>query len=170
MRIKGILAVCCLVLLLAPLVSVGGQEVQKKNSPQDKPPPRSPIRKDLLQIEDSPLSPPLRNIFAPQRPGARQAASEPDEGERKTPEEIRAEQKRAADEAVPQGYNIRYIGYIHSPERTVAVIIFAGETMAVKPGDMIAEDVTIIKVTPQEIVYRGLDSTTQTVSLEGEDR
>ena len=170
MRIKRIFAVLSLVFLLAAHVSAffGRQEVQEKSSPKDKPPPTSLIRKDLLQIEDSPLSPPLRNIFAPRRSGSRRAAAEPEEIERKTPEEILIEQQRA--EAAPQGYNIRYIGYIHSQERTVAVIIFAGETMAVKPGEMIAEDVTIVKVTPLEIVYQGLDSITKTVSLEGEDR
>jgi len=172
MRIRLSRAVLSVAVVLAVHVSAhtGPQAVQEKSSPKAKPQPVSLIRKDLLQLEESPLSPPLRNIFAPQRPGARRAASEPEEVEQKTPEEIRAEQERAAAETVPQGYNIRYIGYIHSPERTVAVIIFAGEAMAVKPGDMIAEDVTIVKVTPQEIVYQGLDSTTKTVSLEGEDR
>jgi hypothetical protein len=177
MRIKRICAVFSMTFVLVAQVSafIGRQEVQEKSSPKDKPPPTSLIRKDLLQIEDSPLSPPLRNIFAPQRPGSGRVAAEPEEIERKSPEEILIEKERAAiekqrAEAAPQGYNIRYIGYIHSLERTVAVIIFAGETMAVKPGEMIAEDVTIVKVTPQEIVYQGLDSTTQTVALEGEDR
>ncbi len=45
-----------------------------------------------------------------------------------------------------------------------------GEAMAVKAGEIIADGVQIVTITPTEISYMGPDSLTKTVSLEGEDR
>ncbi len=52
----------------------------------------------------------------------------------------------------------------------MGVVIFEGETLAVKPGDLISSGVTILKITPEEVVFQGTDAVSRTVSLEGEDQ
>jgi len=130
------------------------------------------IRKDLLKRKAEPLDPPLRNIFVPQRPGAgqdRSGAQGPGIQDDYSGEEA-MELGEAAEETQPVVYDLRYIGYVRSTERTVAVVVFEGETLAVKPGDLISSGVTILKITPEEIVFQGTDAVSRTVSLEGEDR
>jgi hypothetical protein len=79
------------------------------------------------------------------------------------------EEERLEDEPVAAMLNLRYVGFVSSAERTVGVVIFQAEVMAVKPGELIAEGVTILKITPEEIVYQGPDGESRTASLEGED-
>jgi len=157
------------------LLSLSAQKVD----PPDKKAPSTAqglIRIDLLQKEELPLEPPLRNIFAPHRSqsprdragqGRRPGEGPGDLPGGENPEGVE-EELRPETEAV--SWNLRYLGYVISSERTVAVVVFQGETMAVKPGEIIAEGVTILKITPDEIVYQGPDDLSRTVSLEGEDR
>jgi hypothetical protein len=166
-----VLLACVFLYLSASVVfSRPPQEADPAN-PKAKGARRSLVRKDLLEREAEPLQPPLRNIFAPQRPGLQRDGSgltgidDPDEiSDEDTPE------GDAADEEFAVVLDLRYIGYIRSSERTVAVIIFEGEATAVKTGDLVSEGVTIMKITPEEIVYQGPDAVSRTVSLEGEDR
>ena len=130
------------------------------------------VRKDLLQFEAEPLEAPLRNIFAPQRPGSRQGRpGAQDSGAMEDPsgEEIE-ESDEGGEETLSVVYDLRYIGYVRSPDRIVGVVVFEGETLAVKPGDLISSGVTILKITPEEVVFQGTDAVSRTVSLEGEDQ
>ena len=63
--------------------------------------------------------------------------------------------------------NIRYIGYIVSDEKIVALIIFDGNTLAVEKGEMINKKVKVGKITPEEIEFIGPDSEKRKYSLEG---
>ncbi len=134
------------------------------------------IRKDLLRKSSSEedLQPPIRNIFSPRRsgsPGSGRNYVGADPGSINVDGTIESkEAAAAAEEEYAPVIDIRYIGYIRSQLRTVALVMFEGEAMAVKAGEIIADGVKIVKITPAEISYLGPDSLTKTVSLEGEDR
>ncbi len=172
MKTERLPVTICLALILAAGLLAAPQQQKAKAKKKDKPALQSLIRRDLLQLEAEALQPPLRNIFAPLRPGSRPdrpggqgGGIEDDHSEEET-----AGQDAGAEDTLPAAYDLRYIGYIRSTERTVAVIIFEGEPLAVKPGDLISEGVTIMKITPEEIVFQGPDAVSRAVSLEGEDR
>ena len=63
--------------------------------------------------------------------------------------------------------NIRYIGYIVSDEKIVALIIFDGNALAVEKGEMINKKVKVGEITPEEIEFMGPDSEKRKYSLEG---
>jgi len=170
---KRLAAFACVFLYLSALGLFSGPQQEEAQAKTKGPRARrSLIRKDLLEREAVPLKPPLRNIFVPGRPG-----SQPDGTgvsgsgleEDISGEDAAGQDASAGDDlaAVP---DLRYIGYISSSERTVAVVIIDGEAMAVKQGDLAADGVTILKITPEEIVFQGHDAVSRTVSLEGEDR
>lgn len=134
---------------------------------------KSLLRKDLLhQIRKQEAAPPKRNIFAPRlgfsRPGEVARAGRP----------LPAVDYQAADESAATDetaeappvltVNLRYIGFIESPRRLVALVNFEGRAMAVVEGDVVAEGIRIGKVTRQQIEVVLPDSSTRTFSLEGE--
>lgn len=170
---KRLAAFACVLLYISAIGVFSGPQQQKTQAKtKGQRARRSLVRKDLLEREAGPLKPPLRNIFAPGRPGSGPDGSGiPGAG---TDEDVIGEAAQGQDAsagddlaAVPA---LRYIGYISSSERTVAVVIIDGEAMAVKQGDLAGDGVTIMKITPEEIVFQGYDAVSRTVSLEGEDR
>ena len=131
------------------------------------------IRRDLLSRPgaEEDLQPPIRNIFSPHRPGSPGQGRDFSGINPTDPSaDTTAEEMDAEEEDFVETIDIRYIGYIRSQARTVALIFFEGEAMAVKNGEIIGEDVRIVQITPSEIQYTGPDSLPKTVSLEGEDR
>ncbi|MCK4364290.1 MAG: hypothetical protein KAW85_05775, partial [Candidatus Aminicenantes bacterium] len=64
--------------------------------------------------------------------------------------------------------NIRYIGYVISDDKMVALIVFEGDALAVESGEVISEGVKIGKITPEEIEIVGSDSQKRRYYLEGE--
>ena len=178
-RQRAVLIGCAALICAAGVVAAGIAQEAAPKAKKSGAAVQSLIRLDLLQAEVPALEPPLRNIFVPHRGGARNpgpsgpggparpGAEDPDrpEGRDAEPdEEEQLEDERAVVLA------LRYIGFVSSTERTVGVVIYQGEVLAVKPGELIAEGVTILKITPEEIVYQGPDGESRTVSLEGEDR
>jgi hypothetical protein len=147
---------------------------QQRTQPEEKARPqlRRLVRSDLLDIEAEPLAPPLRNIFAPQRPGS--AQGRPGAPGFRVPEDPSTEAVEdpgeEGEETLTIVYDLRYIGFVRSSDRIVGVVVFEGETLAVKAGDLISAGVTILKITPEEIVFQGTDAVSRTVSLEGEDQ
>jgi hypothetical protein len=147
---------------------------QQEAKPEEKARPQllRLVRSDLLELEAKPLAPPLRNIFAPHRTGSGQGrpgapgSGGPDDPSAEETEELGEE----GEEIITVVYDLRYIGYVRSSDRIVGVVVFEGETLAVKPGDLISAGVTILKITPEEIVFQGTDAVSRTVSLEGEDQ
>jgi len=117
----------------------------------------------------------VRNIFSPRRSGASDSGRNY-AGDRPGNINVDGTTKREDAEAASEKeemapvLDIRYIGYIHSQLRTVALIMLEGEAMAIKAGEIIAEGIEIVMISPTEISYLGPDSLTNTVSLEGEDR
>ncbi|MDH7513375.1 MAG: hypothetical protein QHH14_10565 [Clostridiales bacterium] len=125
---------------------------------------KSLIRMDLLQSKKTEAGPPQRNIFAPRarfhspipldvQQNVSQNESETFYGKEGRPTLI---------------VNIRYIGFIESPKKIIALIIFEGKAMAVAEGEVLSEGVRVGGISPTEIEVIMPDSTTRKFSLEGE--
>lgn len=142
---------------------LAGEVPQSQNRSERLPPL---IRMDLLVKSSVPLKPPLRNIFKPDR---RRDVSEnptlppPPEADQ-TP--LEQPNESVQEESVLQ---LRYIGYISSQGKVVAVILLNGQAMAVQKGEMIAESFTVVKITRQELEYAGEGSEIRRVLFEGEE-
>ena len=65
-------------------------------------------------------------------------------------------------------FGLRYIGYVKSGQKITALILFEGEALAVDVGEEIAEDVSISKITLENITMIGPDQEPRTFPLEGE--
>lgn len=129
---------------------------------------RSLVRKELLIKEKKKLAPPKRNIFSLQNYSFENRTEDtagvnlPRGGTQARPQEERAESALALD--------LRYIGYIDSGQKIVALVIFEGEALAVEAGEMITQDVKVEKITQEDIVVVGLDAQQRTYALEGETK
>ena len=154
-----------LLFLSSGMTVVYSQEKPLKNESQTR-----LLRKDLLQKERKSLDPPKRNIFTPQRLGYKldgtvevgTSGRQPGPGDAAYTESPPPETARQVD--------IRYIGYIGSHRRTVALIIHNGDAVAVEKGEQLSEQVKILDITPQSVEFVGPDSIPNKVFLEGEER
>ncbi len=133
---------------------------------------KSLIRKELLQQTENTLSPPRRNIFTRQR------------GNRVTDELTPAEapempgQKPQPGQPEPLGRNqpqvdefradVKYIGYVRSGDRIVALIIFENEIYAVQTGDVLGTGLTIGEITPDDMEIFDGGPEPRRIILEGE--
>ncbi len=127
------------------------------------------VRKDLLQPTRKRLLPPQRNIFTRQRiiPSGERPEFFGTEGEPSrggTPI-----QPDAKNENTEISINLKYIGYVNSEERVIALIILDGETYAVESGDLLEGGIHIGEITPGDIEIIGPDSESNKVKLEGEN-
>jgi len=128
------------------------------------------VRKDLLSKKIVNLKPPERNIFKPDK-RRNPSIMAGDVGLKQVipKEELptgRIDEKKAASDSI----SLRYIGYVGSLEKTVALVIFEDQAFAVKKGDMVLDSFKVLNITRKEIEFSGLDSITRKVSLEGEER
>ncbi len=125
---------------------------------------KSLIRLDLLRSEKTEAGLPRRNIFAPRSrfhfpiPLHVRESIGPDESE-----PFPGEGGRPA-----LSVNLQYIGFIESPKRIIALIIFEGKATAVAEGEVLSEGVRIGGISPTEIEIIMPDSTARKFSLEGE--
>ncbi|MFQ6037859.1 MAG: hypothetical protein ACE5LV_04505 [Candidatus Aminicenantales bacterium] len=137
---------------------------QAKAQSQKKSPPL--VRKDLLASRKKNLKPPLRNIFTRARgsllkketlgfnPAAN--ASSP------------SEEPSLDEPTAPLPLNIRYIGYVESGERVIALVLFEGNAVAVETGDILGTGLTVGTIAPDEIEIVRPDASVEKVRLEGE--
>jgi hypothetical protein len=165
-------SVAALVLVLASGLCPAQAPTEPAAKKEAAPAVKSLIRKDLLQVNKQDAAPPLRNIFAPRsgsgRPAGTALPGKP-VPEVDLPE---ADETAAADETAEAPpaltVNLRYIGYIESPHRLVALVIFEGLAIAVVEGDAVGEGIRIGKVTNRQVEVILPDSSTRTFLLEGE--
>lgn len=85
---------------------------------------------------------------------------------------------QAADTPVPQAdedaappviaVNLRYIGFIESAQRMIALVVFEGQAIAVVEGEVVGEGIRIGKITREQVEIVLPDSSTRLFSLEGE--
>ncbi len=165
MKAKKIVRVL-LIVLLCNSFWLGAQEenAKKKSDPEKE--VKSLIKKDLLFKKRKKLSPPRRNIFSTRKLGIRNTKIKP-----VVPEKDTQELKTLITERISsQLLNIRYVGYIVSGEKIVALIFFEENVLAVEEGEVIAEGVEVEKITPVEIEITGPDSKKRKYPLEGEDK
>ncbi|MBN1225106.1 MAG: hypothetical protein JXB23_17790 [Candidatus Aminicenantes bacterium] len=124
------------------------------------------IRMDLLRGEKKTLPPPRRNIFtAGKKKNEFQESDDEFFGESGTMEEGKSPPQI---EQAFSALDLRYIGYVRSGERMVALVIYQGEALAVAEGEEIESGVTIGKILPGEIEITGPDSEPSKFFLEGE--
>lgn len=149
---------------------------QTDTRPPDKPPlpegSERMLRLDLLERPQEEMVPPRRNIFAPGARLDRPADLPIDQNPRLTAEDS------GAATAVPEArlvggpplptVNLRYIGYIESARRMIALVVIEGQAVAVVEEEVVGEGIRIGKITRDEIEIVLPDSSTRLFSLEGE--
>jgi hypothetical protein len=133
---------------------------------------KSLLRKDLLQVKKKDSAPPKRNIFAPRTDFSRPGEAVRPGGPLPAMDFQAADELAATDETAEAppvlAVNLRYIGFIGSPRRLVALVILEGQAIAVVEGDFVGEGIRIGKVSRQQIEVVLPDSSTRMFSLEGE--
>ncbi len=168
--------VAALVLVLAVSFCPARTQNRPKSRPAQKPVAgeevKSLIRKDLLQLRTPQAAPPKRNIFAPRSgpdvPAETVSSTQPQPAGDSAAADESAEAKETAQAPPVITVNLRYIGFIESPRRLVALVIFEGRAEAVVEGDVVGEGIRIGKVNREQIEVVLPDSSTRTFSLEGE--
>ncbi|MBN2245810.1 MAG: hypothetical protein JW755_08185 [Candidatus Aminicenantes bacterium] len=111
------------------------------------------IRRDLLFKSEEKLSLPLRNIFSPVHFRRTQVGTAVVEEERnQIPENKQPDQVNEKKEPVRPALNVRYLGYVRSDERIVALILFRGTAFAVEAGELLEEQLEVKEVTDKEII------------------
>jgi hypothetical protein len=126
---------------------------------------KSLIRMDLLRFKRTEAGLPKRNIFAPRSHSSPSFPLQAQEGVGLGA----AENLPGREQERPVfNVNFRYIGYIESPGRMIALIIIEGQALAVAEGEVVSEGIRIGRISPAEIEIIMPDSTTRKFSLEGE--
>ena len=165
MKAKEITSAFFILFLSIGLCIWAGEEKLQKNV-LEKSGEKSLIRKDLLMREKIELGNPARNIFTLRRSAGRTIERN----------QIQQQQNEQRNPTIPTTHeaasslpvNIRYIGYVISDDKMVALIVFEGDALAVERGEVISEGVKIGKITPEEIEIVGSDSQRRRYYLEGE--
>ncbi len=163
MRAKGTIALV-LVLFLAGVFCLWGQQEKGPDEKKETEEAKSLIRKDLLiKKEDAPQRP-RRNIFSPRGTAVR----EEDVATLISPREIQEQEAMTDEETSFFDVSLRYIGYIDTGQRIVALIIFEGEAIAVEEGEMISEQFKVGEVTRDTLSIVGPGDEIKEFLLEGE--
>lgn len=157
-------------LLVTSILYSGIAPQDKSEEGQDKNERKSLIMKELLKPSKKSLAPTKRNIFTRQRGNPRANEFSPS-GDFLSPEqtsgqELTPGQKKTAMEK--DRINAKYIGYVQSGERVVALILIGSRAYAVESGDILETGMTIGEITPDDIEISIQGSEPQRISLEGE--
>ena len=149
-------SLCWLVALCLLVTSVlypGMASQDKSEKRQEKKVHKSLVMKELLRPSKKSLAPPKRNIFTRQRanPGTNEFSPSGDfqSPEQTSGQEVTLDQKKAA--MVEDRLNVKYIGYVRSGERVVALILLGRRSYAVASGDILETGLTIGEITPDDI-------------------
>ncbi|MFC2169095.1 hypothetical protein ACFLRM_00820 [Acidobacteriota bacterium] len=127
---------------------------------------KSLIRKDLLLRESRTLKTPRRNIFSPRKSNTIMSV----QGEEGFQQSIQGGQAVSENIDLPPVYNLRYIGFINSGQKIVALIIFEDEALAVEKGEILFGGAEVSEITPELIEIITPDSEKRKYSLEGENQ
>jgi hypothetical protein len=158
------------ILFSAVLVCAETRQEAQEPTPRKVKGQTSLVRKDLLQPARRQLSPPLRNIFTRQRISSSGEGSEYLGAEQRLSPGGTPFQPGSENQNEEISINVKYIGYVHSEKRVIALIILGGEAYAVESGDMLEGGIHIGKITPDDMEVIGPDSEPNKVKLEGEER
>lgn len=129
------------------------------------------IKINLLPGKEMTLPPVLRDIFSPQvysAPVSVSSSGKQDSGaQQKMPGKRSGEEEAASNEAVYRP-SVRYIGYVHSAGKTIALLIVNGLALAVEPGEYIMPEFQVVRISPEEVIVSGPNKEEIHFSLEGE--
>jgi hypothetical protein len=161
-------------LILACVMSAAQNRARAKAKPSPAEEGQFTLRMDLLQLPEKEMAAPRRNIFAPQRGGgARPADLSSFESQQPVRGMTDEESPVLPGEPVPAPpvvtVNLRYIGYIESSRKMIALVVFEGQAVAVVEGEVVGEGVRIGKITREEVGLILPDSSTRAFPLEGEE-
>jgi len=155
-------------LLVSSVLYPGISPQNQKGKKQEKKEQISLVRKELLIPPKKTQSPIKRNIFTRQRTTAvEDESSFSGAGDFQPPGQKKSatQQKSAVEEAQ---INVKYIGYVRSGNKVVALIILGGETYAVESGDVLEMGVSIGEITPDNMEFFNRGSEPIRINLEGE--
>jgi len=158
----------CLSLALSVFLYAQEEAVKIPGSPEEA---KSFIRKDLLRLRPAESGLPRRNIFSPQSSSGPFSSSlllVPGEAREGPGQDEGAPQSGQKQEAAGFAFNLRYMGYIESARRTIALIFLEGQALAVAEGEVIREGIRVGKISPAEIEILLPDSTARKFAIEGE--
>jgi len=165
MKAKDIRSAFFILFLSAGLSILAGEE-KLQNKGIEKGGGKSLIRKDLLLREKIELGNPVRNIFTLRKSVSREIERNQVELRQNQQQNPTLSNKYETSSSLP--VNIRYIGYVISDNKMVALIVFEGNALAVERGELISDGVEIGKITTEEIEIVGSDSQKRRYYLEGE--
>lgn len=153
------------------LIGAGQDNPQKENQKMEMEPSSRLVRKDLLEKKAEDLTVPKRNIFTPDARGGPGAEFSGGLLGEEGPEGIMEPQESDFPDEMEMagGLDLRYMGYVSSGEKTVALILFQGLAMAVAKDDMITANLKVVTITREAIEVIGPDEIVKKVSIEGED-
>ncbi|GAG13792.1 unnamed protein product, partial [marine sediment metagenome] len=162
----GIVFICFVSIFL--LLSKTEEKPQEKEKEKQESTPI--IRIDLLQKGQKKLKPPRRNIFIPKRSSGEEFLYESQPGVQGqnllTPDAGKEDPFQNETQNII--LNLRYVGFVKSGKKIVALILLDGEALAVESGDMISEGVEIGKISSEEIEILSPGSKQRRYPLEGE--
>ena len=168
LRTSFCLLVFMLIVVSVPCSGMSPQEKSEKAAEKNR--QKSLVMKELLRPSKKSLAPPKRNIFTRQR-GNPSADSFSASGDFLSPEQtpeqgMNPDQKKTVVEE--DRFNVKYIGYVRSGERVVALILLGSKSYAVESGDILETGLTIGEITSDDIEISSQDSPPQRINLEGE--
>jgi len=166
MKVKRIVYVLSIFFLIFNLLC-GVSDGKIKGKAKKKDEEKSLVRKHLLSWEKKEMDLPLRNIFFPKSSGQGMSYFEAT-GE--NPDFSRETADNMKEGKMSSVLDLKYIGYISSGEKIVAVVIFEGEARAVEKGDMIFEGFSVAKISMEEMEIIGPDSKKRKYCLEGDNQ
>ncbi len=155
----------------APLFSF---EVQEKNRDESK--QVRLIRMDLLKQRTKEMKLPATNIFTGRReeslfvsgnrgiPGTDRPAN--GLGQKS---DAQIDEREGRNPGTP-GFNLKYLGYVASLEKKVALILYNGEFLAVEKGYVLPGGIEVIEITSGTVTVKGLESEKIVLKLEGEKK
>ena len=167
MRIKNCLVLLLVVYMGIVLSLVEGTTQDDVSSQEGK----TLIRKDLLFQGKEQLELPLRNIFSPLTSRRAQIGTAVIQ-EKRSENPVDKQQDQAAERKEPPrpALNIRYIGYVQSKDKIVALILFRGIAYAVEKGELLEEQVEVKDITVEEITLTLGGFQPLKYAIEGESR
>ncbi len=161
--------VFCLILIAGPHLICQEKTAPPAASPGEG---KSFIRTELLRVRTAERSLPKRSIFSPRSSAGQSVTPLPGTpGQGLSKAHLNEEEKSAGSGAAEQpefSINLRYIGYIDSPSRRIALVFLDNQAIAVAEGEVIREGIRVGKISLAWIEIVFPDSTTKKFSLEGE--
>ncbi len=135
------------------------------------------IRLDLLKPKTKEIVLPVRNIFTGQKINETSASDQGGSlkkgisaGDLGLTAELSEKKEGLADREKTMAFNLKYLGYIASMEKKVALIFYEGEILAVEKGAILPGRVEVVDVAVSCLVVREPGSEKLVIKLEGEEK